>query len=82
MYFKKVLFGLSPTEVKKYISTLEKQLNERKGNIQKLEQQILMLEFENDDLELKLRIANEILQYRVQDRFQIRNPSLFFVMRK
>ncbi len=66
MYFKKVLFGLSPTEVKKYISTLEKQLNERKGNIQKLEQQILMLEFENDDLELKLRIANEILQYRVQ----------------
>ena len=66
MYFKKVLFGLSPTEVKKYISTLEKQLSERKGNIQKLEQQILMLEFENDDLELKLRIANEILQYRVQ----------------
>ena len=45
---------------------LEKQLYERKEAVQKLEHTIRMLKFEKEDLEQKLRIANEISQYRVQ----------------
>ena len=66
MYFRKALFGFSSTEVIEYISMLEKQLYERKEAVQKLEHTIRMLKFEKEDLEQKLRIANEISQYRVQ----------------
>lgn len=66
MYFKKALFGLSSTEVTEYISMLENQLYERTENIQELEHAVQMLEFENEELEQKLRISNELLRYRVQ----------------
>ena len=66
MYFRKTLFGFSSTEVIEYISMLEKQLYERKEAVQKLEHTVRILKFEKEDLEQKLRIANEISQYRVQ----------------
>lgn len=66
MYFRKVLFGFSSVEVIEYISMLEKQLYERKETVQELEHTIRMLKFEKEDLEQKLRIANEISQYRAQ----------------
>ena len=66
MYFRKVLFGFSSVEVIEYISMLEKQLYERKETVQELEHTIRMLKFEMEDLEQKLRIANEISQYRAQ----------------
>ncbi len=49
-----------------YILRLEKQLYERKEAVQELEHTIRILKFEKEDLEQKLRIANEISQYRVQ----------------
>lgn len=66
MYFRKTLFGFSSTEVIEYISMLEKQLYERKEAVQELEHTVRILKFEKEDLEQKLRIANEIFQYRVQ----------------
>ncbi len=66
MHFKKTLLGFSPPAVIEYISLLEKQLYERKEAVQKLEHTVQMLEFENAELEQKLRIANEISQYRAQ----------------
>lgn len=66
MYFRKSLFGFSLAEVIKYISVLEKQLYERKEAVQELEHTVRILKFEKEDLEQKLRIANEISQYRVQ----------------
>ena len=66
MHFKKKLLGFSPPAVIEYISLLEKQLYERKEAVQKLEHTVQMLEFENAELEQKLRIANEISQYRAQ----------------
>ena len=66
MYFRKTLFGFSPASVTEYIAMLEKQLLERKEDVRKLEHTVHMLEFEKEDLEQKLRIANEISQYRVQ----------------
>ncbi len=66
MHFKKTFLGFSPPAVIEYISLLEKQLYERKEAVQKLEHTVQMLEFENAKLEQKLRIANEISQYRAQ----------------
>jgi len=66
MHFRKALFGFSSAEVIEYISMLEKQLYERKETVQKLEHTVRMMEFEKEDLEQKLRIANEISQYRAQ----------------
>lgn len=66
MYFRKSLFGFSLAEVIEYISALEKQLYERKEAVQELEHTVHILKFEKEDLEQKLRIANEISQYRVQ----------------
>lgn len=66
MYFRKALFGFSSAEVIEYISRLEMQLYERKEAVQELEHTVRILEFEKEDLEQKLRIANEISQYRVQ----------------
>ena len=66
MYFRKTLFGFSSTEVIEYISMLEKQLYERKEVVQELEHTVRILKFEKEDLEQKLRIANEISQYRAQ----------------
>ena len=66
MHFKKTLLGFSPPAVIEYISLLEKQLYERREAVQKLEHTVQMLEFENAELEQKLRIANEISQYRAQ----------------
>ena len=63
---KKTLLGFSPPAVIEYISLLEKQLYERKEAVQKLEHTVRILKFEKEDLEQKLRIANEISQYRVQ----------------
>ncbi len=60
------MFGFSSTEVIEYISRLEKQLYERKEAVQELEHTVRILEFEKGDLEQKLRIANEISQYRAQ----------------
>lgn len=45
---------------------LERQLLERKEDVRKLEHTVHMLEFDKEDLEQKLRIANEISQYRAQ----------------
>lgn len=64
MNFGKVLFGFAPSEVANHIATLEQLLCERKKVIQRLEHTVRMLEFEKEDLEQKLRIANEINQYR------------------
>ena len=66
MYFRKTLFGFSPASVTEYIAMLEQQLLERKEDVQKLEHTVHMLEFDKEYLEQKLRIANEIFQYRVQ----------------
>lgn len=66
MYFRKSFFGFSLAEVIEYISALEKQLYERKEAVQELEHTVRILKFEKEDLEQKLRIANEISQYRVQ----------------
>ena len=66
MYFRKTLFGFSSTEVIEYISILEKQLYERKETVQELEHTVRILKLEKEDLEQKLRIANEISQYREQ----------------
>ena len=66
MHFKKTFLGFSPPAVIEYISLLEKQLYERKEAVQKLEHTVQMLEFENAELEQKLRIANEISRYRAQ----------------
>ncbi len=67
MYFKKVLFGFSPAAVTEYIDMLEQQIYEQKANAYELEHTIQMLEFEKEDLEQKLRIANEIHQYNIQE---------------
>ena len=64
MNFGKVLFGFAPSEVEKHIAMLETQLYEKKKDIQRLEHSIQMLRFENEELEQKLIIANEISQYR------------------
>ena len=64
MNFGKVLFGFAPSEVEKHIAMLEAQLYEKKKDIQRLEHSIQMLQFENEELEQKLIIANEISQYR------------------
>lgn len=45
---------------------LEKQLYERKKAVQEPEHTVCILKIEKEDLEQKLRIANEISQYRVQ----------------
>ncbi len=66
MHFKKTFLGFSPPAVIEYISLLEKQLYERKEAVQELEHTVRILEFEKEDLEQKLRIANEISQYRAQ----------------
>ena len=66
MYFRKTLFGFSPVSVTEYIAMLERQLLERKEDVRKLEHTVHMLEFDKEDLEQKLRIANEISQYRAQ----------------
>lgn len=66
MYFRKTLFGFSPASVTEYIAMLERQLLERKEDVRKLEHTVRILKFEKEDLEQKLRIANEISQYRVQ----------------
>lgn len=66
MVFRKTLFGFSSTEVIEYISMLEKQLYERKETVQKLEHTVRILKFEKEDLEQKIRIANEISQYKAQ----------------
>ena len=66
MYFRKSLFGFSSAEVIEYISMLKKQLYERKEAVQELEHTVRILKFEKEDLEQKLRIANEISQYRAQ----------------
>ena len=66
MYFRKTLFGFSPASVTEYIAMLEQQLLERKEDVRKLEHTVHMLEFKKEDLEQKLRIANEISQYRAQ----------------
>ena len=66
MYFRKTLFGFSPASVTEYIAMLERQLLERKEDVRKLEHTVHMLEFDKEDLEQKLCIANEISQYRAQ----------------
>lgn len=66
MYFRKTLFGFSPASVTEYIAMLERQLLERKEDVRKLEHTVHMLEFDKEDLEQKLRIANKISQYRAQ----------------
>lgn len=66
MYFRKTLFGFSPASVTEYIAMLERQLLERKEDVRKLEHTVRILKFEKEDLEQKLRIANEISQYRAQ----------------
>ena len=66
MYFRKTLFGFSPASVTEYIAMLERQLLERKEDVRKLEHTVHVLEFDKEDLEQKLRIANEISQYRAQ----------------
>ena len=60
------MFGFSPASVTEYIAMLERQLLERKEDVRKLEHTVHMLEFDKEDLEQKLRIANEISQYRAQ----------------
>lgn len=66
MYFRKTLFGFSPASVTEYIAMLERQLLERKEDVRKLEHTVRILKFEKEDLEQKLRIANEISQYGAQ----------------
>lgn len=64
MNFGTVLFGFAPHEVERHIAMLEQLLCDRKKEIQKLEHTVHMLEFEKEDLEQRLLIANEINQYR------------------
>lgn len=60
MVFKRSLFGLSASEVKSCIQSLEDQLAEKDKTIKELERKIVRLEFDKDDLATELKVYKAI----------------------